>query len=443
MIGVSLRWLLERQGVDPDQLYVHLFASDQAPIVPERERQKDSILLARVIEGHLMHQGLSYRSDGETRRLRLAGRQVHVHAIEGNPADYNNMLETFGRELGRLRRYVGEDDRVYLEVTGGTPAMTSMMIVAGVDAFGRRARTLYVERGAEQPYPVGIGRRFFARRARATLREQIRLYAYKAARSTLDRDGDLVDPHADHQALLRALLVYADRRLAFDFERARDALNQARRYATGQQQALIQHRQRELRGQETAALLAELIHSTRIKVELGDYADFTQRLFRFQEGCFRHLAEAMGLQYQGGDERYADMDWVESVPGLTAFLEDYASPVGKAYGRIHLRGRTLNRVSLGAIVDFFVAGGEPWGYLEGAVENLHRLSRVANLRNRGLAGHGFQGIGREDLRAAFGDDPDRIVPLLEAVYAEIFGQDVGESPYEAVNELILGVVEGS
>jgi hypothetical protein len=452
LIGVSLRWLLEHEGADADQLYVHLFASDQPrpPVTPEEEWQKDSIVFAQVIERYLKGPGLAYTArierDGdqhqETRRLRLPDRRIRIHTIDGSPADYNNMLSYFSRELNGMRRLVDDGDRVYLEVTGGTPAMTSMMIVAGVDAFGRQARTLYVERGADRPYAVGIGRRFFARRARDTLQEQVRLFAYTAARATLDRDADLVDPDAEHQELLRALLDYADRRLAFDFERARDALHRARRFATGEQQARVQYRQRELGGRDTALLLSELVHSTRTKYELGDYADFTQRLFRFQEGCFRYLAERMGLRYKGDDERYADPLWVEGLRGLADFLEAYTSPVGQAYGRVEVTERTLNRISLGAIVDFFVASGGPWAHLEDPVRGLHRLSALARLRNKGLAGHGFEGIGRDDLRAAFGGDADRIVPLLDEIYGAVFDRSLPESPYEAVNELILALLAG-
>lgn len=450
LIGVSLRWLLEREGVEPDELYVHLFASDQTPppITPEEEREKDSLLFAGVVERYLKEPGLPYtvvverdeQQHQEAHRLRLPNRQIHVHPIQGSPADYNNMLDYFSRELSTMTRWVDAEDRVYLEVTGGTPAMTSMLIVAGVDAFGRQARTLYVERGADRPFAVGIGRRFFARRARAVLREQLRLFAYGAARATLDREGDLIAPDVEAQALVDALLDYADRRLAFDIDRARDALHRARAFATGEQQARIQYRQRELQDRDTAALLPELIYSTRIKLELGHYADFTQRLFRFQEACFRDLAERMGLKYRGGGDLYADLDWVAGVSGLEQFLEDYVALDGHAYGKVCVESKWLNRVSLGAIVDFFVQHSEEWAGFETTVVDLHRLSRVARLRNKGLAGHGFEGIGQGDLREAFGDDPSQIIPFLEQIYSELFDANLERGPYESVNDLILNVL---
>ncbi|RLC93082.1 MAG: hypothetical protein DRI77_12180, partial [Chloroflexi bacterium] len=389
MIGVCARWLLEGVGVAPEELYIHLFASEQPapPVTPQSEWLKDTISFAQLVRRFLLDGGLEWTTeieqDGKRRKkrrpLRLPKRQVRVHTIPGNPADYNNTLDYFNRELGKLASRVGADDAVYLEVTGGTPAMTSMLIVAGADVFGQRTHTLYVERGADRPYRVGIGRRFFSRRARAALRDQLELYAYAVAGATLEAEAQLVTPNAEQRALLSALLSYADRRLAFDFERARNALHEAYQYATGATQSQIQYWQRELKGQDNTALLAELIHSARIKYELGDYADFTQRLFRFQEASFRHLAEQMGMRYKDGKgDEYVDQTWVNGVPGLGQFLADYTAPDGKQYKPVRV-ANSLNRISLGAIVDHFVHHDPRWRPLRQVTDDIHHLSAVAQL----------------------------------------------------------------
>jgi hypothetical protein len=447
LIGPCLRWLLEDEGVPPDALYVHLFASDQQapPVTPEGEWNKDTVFFAKVIERLLKSGGLAWTPPGEHEkaRLQLTSRQVHVHTFPGSPANYNNMMEYFEQELLRLTRWIDEEDAVYLEVTGGTPAMTSMLIVSGVEVFGERAHTLYVERGADRPYQIGIGRRFFARRARNTLRTQLALHGYKSARETLNRHGAVIVPDAERRQLVDRLLHYADRRLAFDFDRAREALQRAQRYATGDVQAQIQYRLRELRPEEEqdrspADLLAELIHSTRIKYHWGDYADFTQRLFRFQEAILRHLVEQMGLEYSDNDGKHASGSWVKSVPGLTEFLEDYT--FGSGQKGIDL-DRYLNRISLMAIGEFFAEHDPEWADVRSLLKRIDRISDVARLRNKGLAGHGFEGVGQQDLERAFDDDSDTIIPYLEGIYAAVFEQDVGPSPYETINEVIVGLLE--
>ena len=447
LIGVSLRWLLEHGSSTPEQLQVHLFASDQPapPITPEEEWLKDSKPFAEVIRRYLLDGGLEWTAqvehDGklhrERRNLRLPKRQVHIHKLPGNPADYKNTHDYFSHTLPRLAEYISETDVVYMEVTGGTPAMTSMMIVAGVGTFGRQTHTLYVARGADRPYRVGIGRRLFSRRASAALRVHLGLYSYAVARTVLQTEGELITSDAEHLALLEALLRYADRRLAFDFDRARDALYQAHQYGVGEVQSRVQGWQNELRGQDQAALLAELVHSAHIKYQMGDYADFTQRLFRFQEASFCLLAERMGMRYRDpGNDEYIDIAWIDEVEGLRDFLADYTPPYSQQrYRPVHIAD-SLNRVSLGAIVDHFVQHNPEQAALQPVVNDIHRLSSVAALRNKGVAGHGFEGIGKEDLDRAFGDDADRIISSLRQIYAGLFDHPVGPDPYETINALI-------
>ncbi len=450
LIDVSLHWLIARGDVAPDELSVHLFASDQhpPPTTPEPRGQGDSILLAQIVERQLRTRGVPSPSESKRvgrarddgRRTRLRGSQIHVHPLRDDPADYGLMLNAYSQELAALEDQISLGDRVYLEVTGGTTAMSSMLLVAGVETFGHRVHTLYVRPGADRPHVVPIGPRFFARQAQLVLQEQLRRFAYAAARTSVDRRGELIAPDVADQTLLRALLDYADRRLAFDFAKAREALHRASAYASGRLQAHVRFRQRELARRDSAALLAELIHSMRIMYQLGQHADFVHRLLRFREGCFRHLAEGMGLRYRKGDERYADPDWVDQVVGLRAFLEDYTSPVGDRHGRIRLSDRPLTVVSLGAIVDFFVARGKPWGRLQAPVSALHRLSTVTDLHSQGLVGPGFDGISRADLEHGFGQDLDHIVPLLEEIYGALFTAELGDNPYEALNGLILSLL---
>jgi len=441
MITACLRWLLEHEGVEPGQLHVHLFASDQPapPTTPERFWLEDTIFFARVIRRFLLQNGLEWESpvdEGdrprrERRLLRLPGSQVHIHTIKGSPADYRNLLDFFGRELPPLAERLGPGDRVYLEVAGGTPAMASMLVVSGVEVFGGRTRALYLEQGATEPYPLGIESVLLARRLRETLRAQVQIYAYAVARETFAREKDLLAPDLERQKLLAALLEYGQARLAFDFDQARDALSRACEHAGGQVAARLRQWWRELEPdrRNATALLAELIHATRILYRLGHYADFTQRLFRFQEASFRCLVERMGIQYKDGEGKRLDLAWVESVPGLLDFLKTYPTPDGQP---LRLEGE-LNRISLGALADFFVQNDRP---LQEAVRELHRLSAVADLRNKGLAGHGFQGVSKGDLDRAFGEDADGLLPLLERIYQALFGSPVGSNPYEDLNGLI-------
>lgn len=431
LLGPTVRWILDNEGVAGSDLHVVLFASNQAyhPTI-EHEWLRDTLPVAKVIR-----QVLSRPPYG------IPKKQIHTEAIDGIPADYSNMLSFYARTLPERQRYVDADTRVYLEVSGGTPAMTSMLIVMGVEVFGESVRTLYVDRGATVPYEVNVSRELFARKSRDVLRNQIALYAYAVAQRTLEASGALITSDSGQRELMHKLLTYADRRLAFDFKRALDALQEARKRALGVQQAQIQHWLRELEEPDAASNLAELIHSTRIKQFFGDYADFVQRIFRFQEAAFRHMAERMGLQYTKSDGQYASQNWLESVPGLGKFLDMYRNRQTGRVNTIDL-SRPLNRVSLGAIVDYFVQNVPEWSHWQGVADQLHALSAVADLRNSGLAGHGFRGIGETDIEDAFGGTAADLLACLTTIYETIFEDAPGDDPYAAVNALLDAIVQG-
>ncbi len=434
LIGVSLRWLIDEQRVDPAELFVHLFPSDQPapPVTPMGEWLKDTGPFAQVVKRYLTSGAAPM----------LAAKHVHMHTIKGNPANYRNMLEFFTAKLAWLvDKHVHEDDTIYLEITGGTPAMTSMLLLAGFDALGEQAETLYVERGADRPRLFGIGRALLHRQALRQLREQINLHAYLVARETLQNKGELIAPDLEKRNLLAAILRYAQSRLAFDFDRARQALTAANQYAAGEVQSTINYWDRQLKDPDEAALLGELLHSARINFQMGDYAAFSQRVFRFQEAALRALAERMGMRYKSKRENeFVDKKWVASVPGLTDFLSDYTAPDGARYKPVDL-DRSLNRINLGAIVAFFVQHRKEWARYKDAADTVQRLSAVAKLRNKGLAGHGFVGIARADLSSAFGRDASEILPLMEETCEDLFGHKIGQSPYEAANKMLLDLIQ--
>jgi len=435
LLHPTLDWLLTERNIAPNDIQVVLFASDQPyRLTLERDWLKDTSPFAQVIRELL------------ERKYKITKR--FIKTIEGSPADYANMLAFYMRTLPQIAAKVPPDSEVFLEVSGGTPAMSSMLIVAGVEVFGEQVHTLYLEQDARHPSEIGVAQQLFARKSRETLLGQIELYAYNAALQTVERYGGLIAPGNHKRELLACLLRYADRRLAFDFRRARTALHGALGLSTGNMQAQVRYWLRELESPDTAKNLSEVIHSAAIKLHLGDYADFTQRIFRFQEGAFRYLAEQMGMRYGKSDE-FLDESWRKSLPHLDHFLNHYrrghnGQMLAETDNDILVSTtRSLNRFNLGAIVEYFVQHDPAWDNQRATVEKLFTLSRVADLRNKGLAGHGFDGIGLEDLEEAYAGSAESLLEQLRTIYTGIFGKPPSEDPYQAINALLVEIIEAS
>lgn len=432
LIGPTLDWLLE-EGYATNEIAIYLFASDQPMDVTEvSERLKDTRPVAEAIQLYLNH------------RYSIQKKAVRIKAIEGSPADYRNALSFYQQTLPSIQAEVNKiapQASIYAEVSGGTPAMVSMLILMVVEYFGEDVVTLYKDRTLDRPFDIGVARSLFARKTRDTLIEQIKLYAYAVAQRTLTDHGQTVLPDSNTRQLLDHLLRYADRRLAFDYERAGYHLQEASVLATGTRQAQLRAWRRELNTDEISLMLAELIHSARLKLELGDFADLTQRLFRFQEAMFRYMAEQMGLK----GTQYASKSWVEANVAMGEFLAAYGrgndgQPSQKPVA-IDVT-RSLNRFSLGAIVDYFVQHDTNWQHWQRVTEQIHGLSKLADLRNKGIAGHGFEGIGLDDLNAAYGASvATQLMNDLQQMYREVFDVELPPNPYESLNTICLQLLE--
>lgn len=433
LIEPSLTWIKDREGCDIPDINVILFASSQTKdLADPEEYAKDTQPVAEVIKEFLF---LKYQ---------IPNKQIRISIIEGNPADYVNMLNFYQTQLDKLvTEFVKlDDDRIYIEVAGGTPAMTSMLIVTGTEFFGQAVTVLYKDRLSDTPTQINIAQVLFARKMRQTIEEQIKLYAYATASETLKDNGRLVLPNEDKRTLVLHVLNYADRRLAFDYDRARKHLQDALPLTLGGDQEQLRAWLRELREPHVDMLLAELIYSAHVKDSLGDYADLTQRLFRFQEAILRYMAEQIGMEYS--DEKtklYVKTEWRTNQPELDKFLREYhRDNTGKEVQKpinIDTSNRPLNRYNLGAIVEYFVTNTDEWAHWKDPTMQIFRLSSVADLRNKGISGHGFEGIGKQDIEREFGEDMDALFTLLESIFTNVFETSLGDNPYDIINKRLL------
>ncbi|MCU0498997.1 MAG: hypothetical protein MUF87_16725 [Anaerolineae bacterium] len=430
LLEPTLEWITKDATCNIKDIVVFIFASDQdKKVTREEEWRNDTAPYAEVIQLYL------------NQKQQMPKKQVKIIPISGNPANYPNALEFHQKTLTDIKNRLPADARVYMEVSGGTPAMTAMLMLMGVETFGQDVITLYMDRGSKSPKRLGVSEALFARKTKQTLRDQMNLYAYGAARKTVIQDGRLLTADENRRNLISKLLGYADRRLAFDYKRARDELEGSK--VVGELQAQLDYWQRELAEPKASHHLAELIHSAQIKLFQGEYADFTQRLFRFQEAILRCMAEQMGIIII---DNYLSDTWRSEKPELDNYLKSYRRRengiiLSEGSKAIETKGRSLNRYSLGAIVDYFIQQSD-WSHWSEPTEKIFRLSLVADLRNKGIAGHGFEGISQEDIENVYTHNCDQLINHLKEIYEAVFEKAIRDNPYDTINALILDLIEG-
>lgn len=405
-----------------------LFVSDQdRELAGEDEWIKDTCELGKLVKEKLLKQ---YETQG------WSSRQIRLHAIPGNPADYDTMLTYFEAGLPRIRSYYDPASlKVYLSLTGGTPAMNAMLLVVGNEVFGPQTVNLYDARERKQPFPLGVGRRLASRALRVAMLTNLQTYQYAAALALLQTEGPvLVDAHSTRR-VLAALLTYARDRLAFNFADAAQALDAALPHAAGLLKDRLLYWQSQILNPTETDRLRELYFSAEIKRLNHAYAGWLERVFRFQESALRHAAINRGVAFRDPNLEYLDLDWVEAQPGLVDYLAQ--APWSGGVG-LDPR-RSASRPLLRAVLAFLAEQRDDNG-LRSFLAQADRLESLATLRNHWV--HRNQGVQLADLEKAFGNSLEAAAQTLTQMFQLLTDVELGPNPYDAINVQCRDLVEG-
>ncbi|MCP4538875.1 MAG: hypothetical protein GY832_17205 [Chloroflexi bacterium] len=408
---------------------VILISSDQSGQegVSEHHLAQDTCTLAPVVERLLVEQ------------YSLAHDTVTHWTVTNNPADYGNMRNFFQEQLAALRDEQ-PNATVYLEVSGGTPAMTSMLLTIGAETFGLDAHPLYVSEHEDCPFPLDLGRRTVVNALVKTVKANLDIYAYHAAANTVRDNRDLLHEFIPVDPAL-AVLEYARQRINFNFERARAALT---KLASAPAEQLIAG----LCEEQPEWLLEEICHNAQVRLNTGAYGDFLVRMFRFDEATLRYTARKFGARLvdkdgnPDADGEFLDTAWLASESNLEKYL-------GSKNVRRNNAGRiSANRFVFSLIVAFWSKLDDN-PTLRALRKYLNQIDKLSAVRNKSFAVHTFEGVSRQRMAKAFigsdatgtDDDIDQIWDVVKKTCETATGQPFDETnPYDAINDLILEIL---
>ncbi len=428
IIGKALHYLAERRiALD----HVILIASDQPP-PPDRNAQfwqSDTIHSAAIIRRLL--------SDGHTPYPALPTDQITIWTIRDerdrgcDPSDYDLTLRFLERQLTKLQHQYPQHT-AFLEVTGGTPAMTTGLLIAGTEVFGSRAEVLSIHPAQETPIALNTGKRLLATPLRATLRSNAATYAYAAAaRTFLEQEAiitDRLDPIA--ASLIAPLLDYAHHRFNFAFANARKALEKI--HDAGPWQTELDALRSQVTSPDRCSLLAEVVHGAAARYEIGLYADFLVQVVRFEENLLRYLCLLQGVEFRNRrrntdpDGPYLTREWLQQQPFTLSRDRDRQRdlPVDRSVLR-ELIGQLLNPSD---------------HHQQALLQAIDKLGELVKRRNELI--HHLEGVQKIGLARAFAGPhasstaADQIVPHLQQLYKAVCKQPLPPSPYQQINHLL-------
>lgn len=408
----------EREVSDP--AVAGLFCTDQEE---PGFRKSDTIEVARIVRRKVLDD-FQKPSQGSPPRLYFkGGKSVQTYAIDGVPARYDDMYGFYKRFFASSSRLQDPEGWLCFVLTsGGTPAMNAMLIFHAVRHFGENCVQIYVSpEGVASDMQVGeemvraaVERRF---------NDALEAMQFRAAAEVLERTS-----RGGHRA---AACRYAEHRMAFDFRQARKRCLEASRGAEGEVKRYLDGHARTTQNLERGAsnqalLIEELFYNLEVKYESGEFVDVLGRAFRLQEALLTWTVERNTGIRTGKRKNLSDQEGaVDSVPGLQAYLESYRTSENN---KLEMR-REINRVALMAIAEHLATPDaqlpeESRARAEKVVEAAKKIEALADLRNRTIIAHGFEGVSEEDIPGS-----DTLVEDLRSMVGVALNRDLSVNPF--------------
>jgi hypothetical protein len=420
ILGKAVRHVFQAHG-HIDRLI--LVASDQPETTPEKYRQNDTIELARLIKKLLL----------QDPALKPVGDRVKIMPVTDNPSSYGVMRDFYRQRLPIWCRDLKPEGVCYLEVTGGTAQMSTMLLLEGVRLLGPRAVPIYVLEEYDMPQTLDVGRQMLVDELKETLRRDLSIYAYHAAWKSAVEGGAVVRGMLPHYDALVAVLDCARHRLNFDFATAQSALFGADQGLPAPLKARVMALAHELSedGRTKEWLIAEVFHSAMVRLRMEAYASFVGRVFRFQEAMLRYLCEKWGARFGGKNEAFVEPSWLAAHQGVRMALDK-----AQIYADREVSRATLQVLALQLTRERGDERGQSW------VKRLARFEQVASLRNQLAITHGFSGVSLQKLAELYKGGAPQVVADMEALLSEVLGVKGSDNPYERLNALCYDLLEG-
>jgi hypothetical protein len=385
------------QGYDIESIY--LIASDQAG----EKNFQDTVYYAQIIEKHI--NSMKGKKDCES----IGNCKVRIRTTDKNPADMDDMNEFYKQTLKGIYSNHDNAEKYYLCVTGGTQAMNSMLLINGVDMFKHRLEVLYVLPHKKNPLFLQVGQEMLKKLMKERLIASVNNMDFNAAINLLE-DNKNIFYDSPHFKKVYHSLIYAHARLSFDFELAGEEIKKCVTFSTGNEREFFCQLQEETEFEDELKDLKfflELKDNAKYHALRGEYIDFLGRLFRMQEAGYFILAEEVGMKTTN-DKRYLKESWLLENKELKRYLESYKTPKGE---QLNWR-RELNRIILEAVVGFFAKNDEK---LQMVLNDFRDIDQLAELRNKTLVAHGYQGVSKRIVEREFGAKLEDILHMLDRI----------------------------
>ena len=359
----------------------------------------------------------------------LGNKKPKGFRVEDAPHDYD-ATPLYGRKLAdRINRDLRDKGikKVYLSLTGGTPALVVGILWALIDRWGDKVYPLYVSRGSPIASKLNFGLTILRKEQLNILRELVARKSYKGAADVMEKTFS-----DEERKPVFDLLLAGYRWVNFDFDGCLKHLDRVGSEVSIENKEALRGLRDEIYlltmersdNDRSKALLVNLVEVMKLNLEKGQYAYLLGNIFRFQEGLMQYiLSNEIGMKFEDQGRRIGK-GWLNEHTDVEEYLDNRDD--------IQWKNRGLNRIIMRAIIDYY-NGKNP--DIDDLVEIIDAMEPLANLRNKSIIAHEYQGLNRDILEKQIGKSLDSLIEKIEDMVVRCLGR----SPdfLDRLNQIII------
>lgn len=357
----------------------------------------------------------------------LGPEEIEMMLVEEETTDYDIMLKFYQEKLSDFADY----NEIYMEVTGGTAAMSFVLLWQGITQFGERVTPLRVSPAHDEPLPLDIGRLLLLDHEYDDYKDLIALYQYHAAFRVLENNKGLFHRYWRYFDAIRAVTKHARQRINFNFEEAETSLRDTKATLPKPFRDRLEGFITDLDERDDAWILREEIYATAIALDNGEFKDALTSIITFREGLMRAYVVKLGIPLRANNRKF-DKDWLAN-PSVWRNLHGYVTK------RLRLDETSwLNTRELDKILEYLGQGDDA---IKVICDRIDQFNKLSTIRNNAI--HHFKGVSEASIDETFPQGYDAIIPEMHSLYTYVTERPVRVGYYDEINAFILDLIVAS
>ncbi|SMC29404.1 CRISPR-associated protein (Cas_Cas02710) [Clostridium acidisoli DSM 12555] len=368
---------------------------------------KDTIYLGGIIEKLSIDKKLGIELDKSIENV-----EIVTCCTKLNPSDYDEMTRFYDEEL----RKEYDSDAIFLNITGGTPAMSFGLLYNTSINSSCRVIPFYTKQNTNTSVKFNICETFRKDDDKSRICEFINKNDYMATKILLEKYNKKYEVSKNKYQTVLNMLKAAHSRIQFDFENASKYIESAEDYDSESRNVCDEFINflKQLVNKKNEYLLNEVKNNAIYEYQNGAYTDFLGRIFRMQEDIYRSILIYKNVLKKGEESGKVQFTR-EELEYINSKIKSKCMKHKPKIDIIYMNNK------LKEILEEKSKEYDLYSYCT-------KMNKLKQIRNNSVLAHGYEGVSKNKIDDEIGD-AIKFLDNLILKYKKVFDIEINDDKF--------------